>query len=144
MYQLFRRMARVAVLGALLAAAGAAGVCAQPADVPVEVEAMADAFGEGDVRALLTRTSERLEIAVFGASRLYSRSQARYVLEAFFRDYAPDRFDLRDVARAGGGAFAEGDYWYARGASPLRVYLRLRREGGSWELREILIEQRQP
>ncbi|GIV61261.1 MAG: hypothetical protein KatS3mg044_0127 [Rhodothermaceae bacterium] len=105
------------------------------------LQVLEEAFGRGDVEALIERAAPRVEIAFFEPSRPYSQGQARYVLKMFFRDYPPRRFRLRDSYRTHNGWLAEGDYWYGRQREPLRVYLRLQRRGARWELREILVEE---
>jgi hypothetical protein len=101
-----------------------------------------EALRRGDAQALLAVAAERVEIALLGRSTLYSRSQATYVLQDFFRHYPPKRFVLINDSRAGGSWFAVGRYEVQGGDQPLDVYLRLRARGGGWELREVRIEQR--
>ena len=99
------------------------------------------AFANGDFETLLDRASHRMEIAIFEASRYYSRGQARYVLKTFFQQHPPRQFVLKDYYRTTRGWYAEGDYWYVNATRPLKVYLRLQLRGRQWELREVLIEQ---
>lgn len=100
------------------------------------------AFAEGDAPALLRHAATHVEIALFGASKLYSQGQALYVMQDFFGKHPPDKFVFRDYAHTKGGSFAEGDYWSRRSERPLRVYVRLRVQGDDWEVREVLIEER--
>ena len=97
------------------------------------------AFEAGNARALLDAAVDRLEISLFGANTSYSRGQALYVLEDFFRNYPPHRFMLQDHQETDGHRFAMGRYWYEGSDRPLQVYLRLRAEGGGWVLQEIRI-----
>lgn len=103
-----------------------------------EVEA---ALGEADVDALTERAAERIELTLFGSAAMYSRGQAMYVLAEFFRDYPPRRVDFSDPSRSGGNWFALGEYHYERGEAPLRVFIRLRSNDGTWQLREVRIER---
>jgi hypothetical protein len=125
----------------LLALSGPPRVRAQEPDEAV-LKSLEAAFAGGDVEALLKRSATRLEVAIFGESRLYSRSQARYVLRDFFEERKPERFAFSASSKTNGGWFAEGEYWYSRAERPLRVYMRLRQNGTAWELREVLIAER--
>lgn len=108
-------------------------------DVLKQIEA---AFEQGSVAGLLGRGTDRIDITILGSGSVYSRAQAQYVLERFFREHPPQRFRLDAPYRRDDNAFASGRYWYAQGESPLWVYIRLRREGANWELREIRIDRR--
>lgn len=101
------------------------------------------AFEQGSPEMLLGGSSERLDITLFGASAIYSRAQAQYVMKNFFREYPPVRFRLQEPSQREDNWFVAGSYWYGHAADPLWVYVRLRRQGDSWELREIRID-RQP
>ena len=118
------------------------GPAASPASAqsrPAEMDRIEKAFGEGDVKALLNTMSSRVAIAVFGASREYSRTQAEYVLKEFFDEYPPVRFAVSRFSETDQGAFVAGRYKSRRGGNDIDVYLRLRDQRGKWELREIII-----
>ena len=101
---------------------------------------MRDAFAGGDAEALLGGAADRVEIALLGQSKLYSRAQAIYVMEDFFRRYPPESFTLQNDAQDEGNWFATGRYQYVHADQPLHVYLRMRLKGQQWELREVRIE----
>jgi len=86
--------------------------------------------------------AERVELALPGRTKLYSRAQATYVLEDFFRQHPPERFTLGRTSKVAGSWIAAGVYWYRQGEDPFQVYLRLRQKDRRWVLREIRIEQR--
>lgn len=100
------------------------------------------ALAGGDVETLLGQTAERIDITVFGASAVYSRSQAQYVLKDFFREYPPRRFRFQEPSQREENWFAAGQYWYEQSETPLWVYVRLRRQGAQWELREIRVDRK--
>lgn len=101
------------------------------------------AFRTGDAQALLEDAAERIEIMFFGQGMLYSRAQARYVMQDFFRQYPPVQFRMQHASTTGGSWFGTGTYAYERGERPLQVYVRLKRQGRDrWEVREIRIEER--
>lgn len=112
---------------------------AQPAGTPLT--ALTEAFRQGDAPALQRLTSDRLEIALLGESRLYSPAQAEYVLADFFETYPPRRVEIQHETRTDTGWFAEGSYHYDGSPTPLRLYLRLRKTAEGWHLREVLIDE---
>ena len=103
---------------------------------------MQDAFAGGDAEALLGDAADRVEIALLGQSKLYSRAQAIYVMDDFFKRYPPEGFTLQNDAQDEGNWFATGRYQYVHADQPLHVYLRMRLKDQQWELREVRIEER--
>ena len=128
----------VLMLG-LLGAFVAGPVWAQQA----ALEQVQEALAAGDADALLGEAADRVEIALLGRSKLYSRAQATYVMQDFFRRYPPETFTLQNNAQDNGSWFATGRYQYKHAEHPLQVYLRLHLKGQLWQLREVRIEQRQ-
>ena len=118
------------------------GIVAAAQQAPA-LEHVERTFSVGDAETLLSAASERVEIALFGSSTLYSRAQALYVMQHFFQDYPPVQFSLQHTSAEDGNWFATGRYYHARSDYPLRVYVRLRaQEEEQWEVREIRIEER--
>ncbi|MFQ5571528.1 MAG: DUF4783 domain-containing protein [Rhodothermales bacterium] len=101
-----------------------------------------EALASGDAHLLMAEASDRVEIALLGQSKLYSRAQAVYVMQDFFRRYPPEHFAFQNTSQAEGSWFATGQYRYKHAERPLKVYVRLRMKGAQWELREVRIEQR--
>lgn len=97
------------------------------------------AMAKGDVKAIIAATPTRVAIAVFGASREYSRPQAEFVLRDFFSEYPPAGFTVSESSTTEQGAFIAGRYRSTRGGRDIDVYMRLRDRRGKWELREIII-----
>lgn len=106
------------------------------------LERLQEALESGDVEAVLGQAAERIDVTLFSANALYSRAQAQYVLRDFFREYPPRRFAFKEPSRRDENWFAAGQYWYGSSDEPLAVYVRLRRQGERWELREIRIDRR--
>lgn len=104
--------------------------------------AVSAAFAAGDVARLLGHTAERLDVTLFGASALYSRAQAAYVLQDFFRTYPPTTFSFGVPARAEDNWFVAGTYQHAPDEEAFAVYVRLRKRQARWEVREIRIARR--
>lgn len=97
------------------------------------------ALARGDVRSLSDYLADRVEVSLEGATSVYSRDQAAYVLRGFFEQYPPRSFRFEDVMEAGDGAvFASGRYEHARGR--FSVMVRLGMTGRGLELRELRIE----
>ena len=97
------------------------------------------AFKQGDARALVAPAADRLDVSLFGAGMQYSRSQALYVMQDFFKEYPPQRLEWQSNSEAEGSRFAMGRYWYEGGGAPLRVYVRLQEK----KLREVRVEQQE-
>jgi hypothetical protein len=128
-------------VGALLLTAFVPGSAwAQPEGNEV-LEGIRDALEDGEVERLMKRSGDRIDLTVFGVSELLSRSQAGYVVRAFFAEYRPIAVQLIDTSESDGNWFAAAGYSYERGTAPLSVYLRLRRGSAGWELRELRIER---
>ena len=114
------------------------------ADTSLQTQALEhvrDAFARGDARALLARATERIEMTLLGRSTHYSRSQAIYVMEEFFRDYPPEQFAVEDTSGTEGSWFMAYEYWSTRDQDPMQVFIRVRTLEDSWEVREIRVER---
>lgn len=96
------------------------------------------AMRSGRVASLMHVAADRLDLTIFGASEVLSKSQARYVLQDFFRNYPPTQVTVHETSPSEDNWFASASYWYRGGDGPLTVYLRMRVKGaGVWELREL-------
>ena len=103
------------------------------------VDSMLEAVRNGDVDALSGLMGDRLEVGLFGAARLYSRSQARRVLASFFRLHPAARLEVDESVSNAEAWYAGVDYHRSGGLAPLKLYLRLRPSSGGWELREFVV-----
>lgn len=106
------------------------------------LERLQEAVAAGDADRVFAPAADRVDVSLLGASDIYSRSQARYVMAEFFRQYPPTRFAFEPATRREGSCFAGGAYVVERGETPLWLYVRLRQDGRDWELREIRVERR--
>ena len=125
------------VLFCLAAASPSPAHAQQPHDLPIGV--IERAFSEGHAELLMSCAAERIEMAVLGAGMLYSRGQAVYVMQKFFRQHPPRDFNVREVSHAGGNWFATGIYWANGESAPHRVYLRFQNAAEEWILIEVRI-----
>jgi hypothetical protein len=125
---------------AVLSIAVASASFAQDRSTSV-LSAIERAFSTSDADSIADMSAGRVEIAVLGKSRLYSRRQARYVLKDFFDQYPPLQVTLSEPSSTEKGIFAAGTYRFATDREPLRLYVRLRRDEPSWVLREIVLER---
>jgi hypothetical protein len=122
----------------LIAAIPLRGTSAQSRESAME--RIEKAIGAGEATALAATMSQRVSVAVFGASREYSQSQAEHVLRKFFAEYPPSGFSVLKHSETEQGAFVAGRYRSARLEGEIDLYLRLRDRDGNWELREIIIQ----
>jgi hypothetical protein len=99
------------------------------------------ALASADSEAILAMSDDRLEIGILRTTQRYSRSQARYVLDAFFRDHPPIRVQQADHAGTSKGRFLSATYIPARGAGPYTVYMRLRATDAGWKLSELIVRE---
>jgi len=120
-----------------------AATAQETAPVPTIFQQVRAAFESGDVDALIRRCADRVDLSLFGEGELVSKSQAKYVMREFFRDYPPEKLDVEETSGTEGSWFASGVYLHQRG-NPLSVYFRLRSRDGEWELREIRFAGRVP
>ena len=134
-----KRIGLLVGLGLLLLLGSVQPARAQASDTTLLAE-IETALGRGDVGMLLGRSAERLEISLFGSGAAYSQAQAQYVLQEFFRDFPPQGFRFQPPSRHEDSALASGTY--RQSDAPLAVYVRLRREGARWELKEIRIDRK--
>lgn len=99
------------------------------------------AFSKGDVDAIAALSADRVEIAVLGTSRLYSRTQAKFVLKEFFGKYPPVRAKFSEPSTTDKGLFAAGTYRHTANNKSLRLYVTLRKDASSWAVREIHVDK---
>lgn len=95
-------------------------------------------FSSNDLRAVLQFASDPIFVRTPEDNASYSPIQARYVLESFFRSQPSRGFRFSDLSPGKNAAFATGDFRSRNGQS-LRIYVRLRKNGSTWELKEVRI-----
>ena len=127
------------VLALILALTLAIDGTAVAQDAP-DLSAVRDAFVQGNAKMLLDEAGDRVEIALMGQGQLYSRAQATYVMQDFFREYPPTQFSLEPGYGDEGSWIVAGAYWYRQEDMSLQVYIHLRLKDKAWEVREIRIE----
>lgn len=115
---------------------------AQPTDPEAEARTrVAESFQAGDAQRLLTPAAERVEISILGMQTVYSRAQALYVLQDFFRNFTPQDFTFGDVSYTEDDFFATAQYRYGQAEQPLQAYVRLVRRDETWLLQEIRLDR---
>lgn len=115
---------------------------AQPTDPEAEARTrVAESFQSGDAQRLLTPAADRVEISILGMQTVYSRAQALYVLQDFFKNFAPQDFTFGDVSHSEDDFFATAQYWYGQAERPLQAYVRLVRRDDTWLLQEIRLDR---
>lgn len=116
-------------------------VSARAQDSNQVMQALRAAVMQADAVELSRMSAPTVEIALFGESKRYSRSQAVLLLRSFFEEYPPWEFEISDFTKTATGWFMEGSYATGDDARRLRVYIRLRRHDSGWLVRELLIEE---
>jgi hypothetical protein len=98
------------------------------------------AFARGNAGLATAEAASRLHVTVRGEGGRYSRAQAAFVLDAFFREHPPMRVTLSTSGVAEGARSLMGRY-VAEGDLAFRIGVRLRLKGDRWEVIGIEIEQ---
>jgi len=109
------------------------------ASLPSVVERVQRALSAGAPSTLLTPAADRVEITLFGTRTFYSRDQAFYVLQNFFKEHGPRRFAVQDTVQTERTYFVTGTYWHTRDEQPLRIFVRLSAADARWKLQEVRI-----
>ncbi len=92
----------------------------------------------GDARLLLTGAAERVEMAILGQSRQYSRAQAQLRLAQFFREYPPQTFVWTTEEVVAANWFATGRYQVSyEEEATLRIYAHWQQQHGVWKLSKV-------
>ncbi len=95
-------------------------------------------LSNGDEKALVNYAGDYLELALLEQPRRYTRSQALYVLQDFFRQYSPRKFELDHSMTQGEEWWLIGHYSVRNERAPLRIYLRF---GGSFPMYRLIAIQ---
>ncbi len=90
----------------------------------LDVAGILEYLSEGNAGALVSHAEDYLELALLEQPRRYTRSQALYVLEKFFRQYSPDGFRLDHSMTQGEEWWLTGSYSVRDERQGLRFYLR--------------------
>lgn len=123
----------------LLPLAAGTRVVAQEATL----SSLEEALGTGNARQLGSMMAPAVEITLFGARKRYSRTQARLLMQSFFASWPPAGFEVQDFTKTATGWFIEARYHTSRPGSPLRLYVRLRKQDQTWFVRELIMEAAQ-
>jgi len=112
----------------------------QPDDFGRFVGSLEDAFGRSDADAVLGYAGGRIDLAIEGGARQYSRAQAKYVLRSFLESNPVHSFALVVNTSNQKGRFLEGTM--RAGKANYDVFVWVRNRSGSWEVREIIFQKR--
>jgi len=132
------RIQSITVMFVLLSAFGSV-VAAQ--SVPDVLKRMELLISTEDVPSIVAMASDPLDIAAFGATRTYSRTQGIYVLRDIFKSVDVRSFSIADHTESLNGLFVEGIVEESSSAQPIRIYVRLKRSFNEWSIRELLFER---
>ena len=92
----------------------------------LNVDELIYSLAHGDEEALLAFAGQRVELALLGQRRRYTRAQAKYVLDDFFRRYPPETFAVDHSLSQQNEWWLVGRYVVRFNAERMRVYLRFR------------------
>ncbi len=104
----------------------------------LDVARVIEILAAGEATELMAWAGDRVELALLGQTRRYSREQAYYVLKAFFHQYPPEGFTLGHSLTQGNEWWLTGLYQVRYDAARMRVYLRL---GGKYPTYTLLAIQ---
>lgn len=104
-----------------------------------DLQRIASAIKQNDVNQILAVSGNQLQVNIFGESNLYSQTQAKFILEAFFRNNPGNQFTFRETWNGATGAFAIGLYQSRQ--QNIQVYLRTQRVNNRTQLKEIRFSQ---
>lgn len=123
-------------LGVWLFGMGQASVVhAQSAELAQIEQALLDI----NTRELGLLMASRVEVSIEGASSVYTRDQAAYVVGDFLRRHPAQSLEFVREMHAGEGIYyVTASYQHSRGTSTL--ILQLSQRGNRWELRDLRIE----
>lgn len=115
-------------------------VRAQPAKIDL-LDRLEKAISDGDVDAVMRMAGSRIDVSILDHGKNYSKSQAEFVLAQFFSSHPSTAFRFTASSTTGNGQFVEGLYYSTESRRPLNVYLRLKKKGERWELREFTVDR---
>lgn len=97
------------------------------------------AIRKGDAHKLALSMDKSVAIKLIDQEGNYSKSQAEYVMKAFFQKYPPRNFSVKMVGKSNeSGKYVIGNY--TSGAQVYRVFFQMRTSGEQVFLQEIKIE----
>lgn len=112
------------------------GVFAQGADQTLlRIE---EALRAGSVPQLATFLAPQVEIYIRDRSRIYSSTQARFVLQEFFQENPPRTFTLLHKGRSEDMVYAIGSYVSERGRWDVSFFTRF--ENGRYLIEQLRFE----
>lgn len=106
-----------------------------------ELDSIGRLLEEGEVNQLVELAADRIEIRMPDRGGLYSRGQAAFVVRDFWNRHKPLRIEYTDTAAENAHCFASGTVTSGDGAT-MALFIRLKREGDHWQLRELYMEER--
>ena len=111
------------VLALVLTSLWAAPTAAQDT---LSVDVLMDSLADGDEETLLAWAGQRIELALLGQRRRYTRAQATHVLRDFFQRYPPEEFKVNHSLSQQEEWWLTGSFLIRYNGERMRVYLRFR------------------
>ena len=104
----------------------------------LSVEALMNSLSDGDEETLLAWAGPRVELALLGQRRRYTRAQATHVLRDFFQRYPPEDFQVDHSLSQQEEWWLTGSFLIRYNGERMRVYLRFR---GTYPVYQLLAIQ---
>ena len=93
---------------------------------------------KGEVALLLPYLHDPVEIAISGRAKMYSRTQAEYVLKDFFKSHPPKGFTFMHRGRSENVLYAIGTYHAQGGQWDVSIFGRVER--GRYQIEQLRLE----
>ncbi|MDZ7741820.1 MAG: DUF4783 domain-containing protein [Bacteroidota bacterium] len=105
-----------------------------------DLEKISTALKEADHEKLHNYCNDMVEISVPGNEGTYSKTQAKFILRDFFREYPVKDFRIKHEGLSNSGAkFAIGEYSHQKGK--MRTYFLLKNDGKKYSIHIIQFEK---
>lgn len=97
-----------------------------------------EALREGDADRLAPFFAPQVDIFLQGSARVYSSTQARYVLQEFFQNHPPRTFTLLHKGRSEDVVYAIGSYVSTNGRWDVSLFTRFQK--GKYLIEQLRLE----
>lgn len=97
-----------------------------------------DALRRGEASRLSSYMAPQVEIFLRNTARVYSNTQARYILQEFFQENPPRTFTLLHKGRSDEMVYAIGSYVSVNGRWDVSLFTRF--QGGRYLIQQIRFE----
>ncbi|WP_321279592.1 DUF4783 domain-containing protein [Marinifilum fragile] len=97
------------------------------------------AFKQGNCENLSNYFSDRIQLSIQDKEGSYSKSQAKQILDKFFRDYPPTDFKKKHAGGKTGARYATGELITKKGS--FRLSFLSKKQNGKFIIHQLHIEK---